>query len=109
MFRAYSFVLAVVLCTFGWSTAHAAPKGPLGGSLSKTMKGGWLLKDGAIHLNRPIKTALPFNGAYEKDKIKLPSLTGVVTFFGLPSLTYLTFKNWHSGDHRKDAERDGAH
>jgi hypothetical protein len=108
MFRAFSFVLAVVLCTSGWSTAHAAPMAPLASSLSKTMKGGYLIKDGAIHF-KPFKTALPFNGAYEKDKIKLPSLTGVATFFGLPSLTYLTFKKWHSGDNRKDAERDGAH
>jgi hypothetical protein len=108
MFRAFSFVLAVVLCTTGWSTAHAAPKAPFVGALSKTMKGGYLLKDSTIHLNTPFKSALPFNGAYEKDKIKLPSLRDVTVFFGGP-ITFHALSVLFSGNNHKDSDRNGAH
>jgi len=102
MFRAFSFVLAIAFCTSEWSTAYAAPRpAPLVRSLSKTIKGGYLLKDSTIHLNTPIKTPLPFNGVYEKDKIKLPTLRDVTVFFGGP-LTFHALSNWFSS---KDAER----
>lgn len=112
MFRAFSFVLAVVLCASGWSTAHAAPRPQLVGSLAKTIKGGWLYRDGTIHFNEPFKTDLPFKGAYEKDKINIPSLRDVAGFLGWPSFaTYVTWENWlkfYSGNDHKDADRDDA-
>jgi hypothetical protein len=90
MFRALGFVLAIVLCNTGWSTAHAAPKPQLVESLAKTIKGGWLYKDRTIHFNEPFKADLPLKGTYEKDKINIPSLRDVAGFLGWPSFLPLT-------------------
>jgi hypothetical protein len=113
MFRALGFVLAIVLCNTGWSTAHAAPKPQLVESLAKTIKGGWLYKDRTIHFNEPFKADLPLKGTYEKDKINIPSLRDVAGFLGWPSFaTYVTWENWqklYSGNDHKDAERDRAY
>ncbi len=53
MFRAFSLVLVLVLCTSGWSTAHAAPPSitPITEMLS-----GWKLKNFTkLHRETPIK------------------------------------------------------
>jgi hypothetical protein len=115
MFRTFSFVLALVLCTSGWSMAHAAPRPQLVQSLGKTVTGGWLYKDGAIHFNEPFKTNLPFKGAYENDKINFPSLrgfAGFVGFLGWPFATCETSETckhylylWFGGNNdHKDAD-----
>jgi hypothetical protein len=65
MFKAFGFVLALVLCTSTWSTAHAAVMA------RPTIN--WLWKEGTIYLTKPIRIKLPWGGVYEKEKINIPS------------------------------------
>jgi hypothetical protein len=115
MFRAFSFVLVLVLCTSVWSMAHAAPTPRPFQALKTTITGGYLWKDRTIQFNKPFKTALPFNGTYEKEKINLPSPKGIVTFLGFlgapvascaasESCKHFLWR-WGNNDH-KDTDRD---
>jgi hypothetical protein len=68
MFRAFSLVLAVLLCTSGWSTAHAAGKLPFFRPHTGIFDG-WGIKNWKLHRDRPIKF-----GKFELDEISLRDL-----------------------------------
>ena len=56
MFRAFGFVLALVLCISGWSMARAAPKPETVSSLVKSLDAALSSKQALVHRNGPYKT-----------------------------------------------------
>ncbi|SRR6266699_572204 len=75
MFRAFSFVLALVLCTSVWSTARAAPNPETFGPVVKPFSAAIFGKEAAVHRNGPYKTDSPLQSV----KDGLHSVAAVVT------------------------------
>lgn len=79
MVKASRFVLAFVICTIGWSTAHAAPAPKLGmfrTFLEWLERQGIRIENGKAYLKKPIEVeAGPLS--YKRDQFELPKLKDV--------------------------------
>jgi len=102
MFRTFSLMLALVLCTSAWSTAHAAPPSIM---LITEMLNGWKVKNLKLHRETPIK----LGKMVEFDEIGLSHLAWP---FGTACAAWQICRHvfWDNSDHKdRDADRDRAY